>query len=75
MNIKEKYNTSSAETKAGILTMAIMLIPFVVTALIFVIPWIVVPVASLILITGAAYIVYGCVLSIMEYNERHKDES
>lgn len=75
MNIKEKYNTSSAETKAGILTMAIMLIPFVVTALIFVIPWIVVPVASLILITGATYIVYGCVLSIMEYNERHKDES
>ena len=75
MNIKEKYNTSSAETKAAILTMAIMLIPFVVTALIFVIPWIMVPVASVALITGAVYIVYGCVLSIMECNERHKDES
>lgn len=72
MNIKEKYNTSSAETKAAIWTAAIMIAVLGVVSLFVFTPQLMFLVILVALIAGVTYIVYMYVLSDIKYDERQK---
>jgi hypothetical protein len=72
MNIKEKYNTLSAKTRAAIKTAAIMTFAFVVPTVFVAIPQIMLPVGAFTLLAGATWAIYNLVLSDIKYNDRHK---
>ena len=72
MNIKEKYNTLSAKTRAAILTAAIMTFTFGVPAVTVAIPQIMLPILFFSLIAGATWAIYNIALSEIKYNDRHK---
>jgi len=72
MNIKEKYNTLSAKTRAAIKTAAIMTFTFGVPTVIVAIPQIMLPVAAFALLAGATWAIYNLVLDDIKYNDRYK---
>jgi glucose uptake protein GlcU len=72
MNIKEKYNTLSAKTRAAIKTAAIMTFTFGVPTVIVAIPQIMLPILFFSLIAGATWAIYNLVLDDIKYNDRYK---